>query len=219
MTITTITISEFSGLKNRFWMFQQMGLAKEELEMTPGLSFYKMLGTGKGQGFSAWPDFGTYVILQVWEDENAFDSFVTSSTFNQDRKSRCNSETTHVLRCIGAKGTWDGIAPFEVFEPIGGKQIAAITRARIKVSKLWSFWSFVPKSQVGLFQNEGLMYSKGIGEVPWLNMATFSIWKGLDAMKDYSRKTPGHRKAIKKTQEVGWYSEELFARFEVIKTI
>ncbi len=34
--------------------------------------FYKLLGTGAGEGFSLVPDFSTYAVLAVWNDyENA----------------------------------------------------------------------------------------------------------------------------------------------------
>ena len=33
------------------------------------LLFFKLLGTGAGSGFSLYPDFSTYAVLCVWENE------------------------------------------------------------------------------------------------------------------------------------------------------
>jgi hypothetical protein len=43
--------------------------------------------------------------------------------------------------------------------------------------------------------------------------ATYSLWKTGDAMMDYAYKNDKHAAMVKKTRELGWYSEELFARF------
>jgi heme-degrading monooxygenase HmoA len=62
-----------------------------------------------------------------------------------------------------------------------------------------------------------MLYSKGVGEVPFLNMATFSVWKSAEAMKNFAYQSKEHLKAIKMTRELGWYSEELFARFVLLE--
>jgi hypothetical protein len=47
--------------------------------------------------------------------------------------------------------------------------------------------------------------------------ATFSVWSSADAMFDYAYSNPKHAEMVKKTRELNWYSEELFARFEPYK--
>ena len=69
-----------------------------------------------------------------------------------------------------------------------------------------------------LKENEALLFTKGIGEVPVIQMATFSIWKNLASLKDFAYSSKGHQNAIKLTRKVDWYSEELFARFIPFKT-
>jgi hypothetical protein len=59
-----------------------------------------------------------------------------------------------------------------------------------------------------------LIYTKGIGEAPLVQMATFSIWESLDALKNFAYTSPEHKEAIRKTRQIDWYKEEMFARFQ-----
>ena len=56
-----------------------MYLAEKLMNKTSGLSFYKLLGTGAGAGFSLYPDFSTYSILCVWKDRLSADNFINKS--------------------------------------------------------------------------------------------------------------------------------------------
>jgi heme-degrading monooxygenase HmoA len=74
----------------------------------------------------------------------------------------------------------------------------------------------VPTSEEGLDGNEGLIYTKGVGEV-LIQMATFSLWKDFESVKQFAY-SKQHKEAIKKTREYEWYSEELFSRFQPYKS-
>ena len=56
----------------------------------------------------------------------------------------------------------------------------------------------------------------GIGESPFGLQGTFSIWRNEASIKDFAFKGAAHVLVIRQTHEVGWYSEELFARFKVV---
>ena len=64
----------------------------------------------------------------------------------------------------------------------------------------------------------GLIYTKGVGEVPIIQMATFSVWENLESLKNYAYNSLEHREAIKKTHKIDWYKEEMFTRFQPFKT-
>jgi hypothetical protein len=49
-------------------------------------------------------------------------------------------------------------------------------------------------------------------------MATLSVWKGEEGIKDYAYRNRGHRRAIELTRKYDWYSEELFSRFQIYKS-
>lgn len=68
-----------------------------------------------------------------------------------------------------------------------------------------------------MYAHPGLIFSVGIGELPLIQQATFSIWENIEAMTDYAYKSPQHKKVIQMTQKINWYKEELFARFLITK--
>ena len=65
--LTTITFFKFR--KNKPWAFAQMGFVPPKLKQKKGLRFFKLMGTGGGNGFSLWPDFTTYALLGVWDSQ------------------------------------------------------------------------------------------------------------------------------------------------------
>jgi hypothetical protein len=49
--------------------------------------------------------------------------------------------------------------------------------------------------------NEGLIYTKGVGEVPIIQMATFSLWKDFESVKQFAHKANSIRKRSKKREK------------------
>jgi hypothetical protein len=61
-----------------------------------------------------------------------------------------------------------------------------------------------------------LQFSLGIGEIPFLKQATFSIWENIESMKSFAYKSADHIAVIQKTRTENWYREELFVRFRIV---
>lgn len=215
--ITTITFFRYAGLSKKAWAFGMMQFAHAYLKDVEGLTFYKLLGTGKGAGFNPWPDYSTYALLQVWETERAAEVFLKESRLMKKYRSKSVEQWTLYMHALKAEGEWSGANPFKVEgkQEKGIELVAVITRASIRKSRLFRFWKYVPTSQKPLERGvAGLLYTKGIGEVPFLQMATFSIWEKAADMQAFAYKTKEHMKAIQLTRELNWYSEELFSRFQ-----
>lgn len=216
--VTTISIFHFQGWKNKFRALSQMGLAPARMRNAPGLSFFKLLGSGGENGFSIRPNFGTYALLGVWDCEADAERFFQEHPAFQDYRSLAASWKTIYLRNTAAHGAWDGQAPFQaagVFDPT--EPVAVITRATIRRRHLWRFWRFVPSVSRDVENRPGLRLAIGIGELPLLQQATFSLWDSGRQMLDYAYRRPEHSAMVRKTRELGWYKEELFARFTPYK--
>ena len=217
--ITTISFFKYSLFSNKAWAFKMMQFANKDLRKVNGLSFYRLMGSGKGRGFNPLPDWSIYCLLQVWESEDAANTFFLSSDLVKRYKNHTSELFTLYMKNISAGGTWVGKNPFEKAAELDPNlPIAIITRATIKLNWLLKFWKYVPTSEEGLDGNEGLIYTKGVGEVPIIQMATFSLWKNFDAVKQFAYKSKQHQEAIKKTRQFEWYSEELFSRFQPYKS-
>ena len=196
-----------------------MQFAHSDLAEVKGLSFYRLMGSGKGKGFNPLPDWSVYSLLQVWESEEDANQFFNSSTLIEKYKSHTSEQYTLYMKNISAGGTWVGKNPFEKgIELDPSLPIAVITRATIKWNWLIRFWKYVPTSQEPLEGNKGLVYTKGIGEVPVVQMATFSLWKNFDAVKEFAYNSKQHKEAIRRTRKNEWYREELFSRFHPYKS-
>lgn len=198
-----------------------MQFAHKDLEGIDGQTFYKLMGSGKGDGFNPFPDWSVYALLQVWENEEAANRFFSTAKIFEEYRQQANEIWRLYLKNIRAVGVWSGNNPFLAHpdpDPLN-PYLAVITRATIKTGKLFKFWNYVPASQQLLKSNEGLIYTKGIGEIPVIQMATFSLWENEQAMKNYAYKSHGHMVAIKKTRQLKWYKEELFSRFQPYRSI
>lgn len=219
--VTTLTFFRFKTLAGKFWAFQMMQFAHRSLQKAEKQTFYKLLGSGKGFGFNPLPDWSVYSLLQVWENEDAAEEFFNDAEIFRKYQTQASETWTIFLKNISAKGKWSGHNPFVPSPELDEKNefLAVITRATIRVRNLYHFWKYVPHSQKPLHSADGLIFTKGIGEVPVVQMATFSLWKNTEAMKNFAYKTVGHREAITKTRELNWYREELFSRFQPFKSV
>ena len=198
--------------------FLSMAIDRMRSRKFTGISFSKLLGTGSGQTFTPSDAVLTRWGMVVVIDENRIEAFDHSSIISNWRK-RSTSEFRAILSPLSSHGLWAKKNPFDFIAPLSNPdaQIAALTRARIKWSKNFIFWKSVPPVVIDLHSNPGLHAAIGIGEAPIGLQGTFSLWKSASALRDFAYKGKAHQVAIAQTQSIGWYSEELFARFEVLE--
>ena len=221
-SITTLTLFNFSGVWNKIWAFGQMQFAHASIRKTPGLTFYKLMGSGKDPGFNPLPDWSVYALLCNWENEAAANDFFQNAAKFKQYQNHTTEQWTIFMKPIHAKGLWSGSNPFSPASDLDETNplIAVITRATIRKKNLVQFWRYVPISQSPILKGcKGLIYTKGIGEVPLVQMATFSIWQSMEDLKNFAYNSPEHKEAISKTHKIDWYKEEMFARFQPYHSI
>jgi len=219
--VSCITLIKYEKLSSKIWGFGMMQFAHKHFSGVAGLQFYKLMGSGKGDGFNPWPDWSTYAVLTVWDSEEAADRFIVESELYKKYEDKAHAVFTLYMYNTKAHGLWSGKNPFESVQSDEKTSdlICVITRATIKISKLRTFWKYVPTSSKPLEGNTDLLYTKGIGELPVIQMATFSIWKNEEAVKAFAYKSREHAQAVKMTRDLKWYSEELFSRFRPFKSV
>ena len=213
--MVTFTFFKFEGFKNRWWAFTQMGLRPFKSGITEGLTFAKMVGTGSGNGFSIKPDFGQYGWLGVWETEEIARDFFKQNALFQAFTRKSTTHYTVYAQPVVAHGKWDGVEPFK---PQGtfdaDKPVAVLTRATIKTNHLWNFWRYVPRVSKSIDDySENRFLSVGIGELPLVQQATFSVWKSGQAMMEYAYKKPVPRRSGEKNAGIGLVQRGTFCAF------
>lgn len=218
--VVSITFFEFRSASERWWAFGEMGKSAQTFSEISGLLFSKMLGSGAGNGFSIRPNFGVYGLLMVWEAEASARHFFSESAVFSAFRQKATAVWTVMMRTAQAHGAWDGQAPFQPTVKYDLEApVAVITRATIRTHKLWQFWRFVPPVSRSMSEHkEGLLFSVGIGELPLIQQATFSLWENSKLMKQFAYRSAHHQRVIKRTRELDWYKEELFARFHPFDT-
>jgi hypothetical protein len=209
----------FDQLRHKLWAFGMMQWAHRSLRHVPGLQFYKLMGSGAGDGFRPSADFSIYSMLTVWQSEADADRFLAQSSLALAYQRRSVECWRLFLRPMRVKGKWDGMNPFGAGDPqCPGQAVAVLTRATIDWRRLRKFWRAVPPVSHSLHQQPHNLVSFGIGEWPLVQMATFSLWKNAHALQQYAYHSEAHRAAIQATHEVGWFKEEMYARFRPFRS-
>lgn len=217
-SVTSVTLLRVPP-KWRWWSLKQMRYGPIDLLRQPGLLFGKVMGSGDGVGFSAKPNLKVWAVIAVWEEESAFLRW-HSGTWLGEFTSKAEEHITILQYAVRARGLWNGRQPFPIEEPPESQSLrAVITRGTIRPSMLLKFWSTVPSTSRATERAKGRLFSVGIGEVPWFEQATWSLWESEDAMRAFAHGSAAHKAAIRKTHTLNWYSEELFARFVPFATI
>ena len=66
--IVAISFFRFEGVFQKLWAFSQMGFARKKLKKIKQISFFKLFGSGIGEGFTPYPNTSVYAILSVWNN-------------------------------------------------------------------------------------------------------------------------------------------------------
>lgn len=226
MTRAVLTLSRYPA-SHKITAFHSMALFRPPLMLNNKISFYKLLGCGKNGTFDKNPDWQQYGVFSVSEDQNI--PHLEPASYEEWKKAYygsminswwtfANAETfTLILEPFLSHGSWSGR---ELFPEAKSKDaegpVGILTRATIRLSKAKDFWNNVPPVQEQMSGAKGLLYSVGVGEIPYLRQATFSVWESSEAMKNFAYTMKEHRDVINKTRERNWYSEEMFTRFNIL---
>ncbi|MBJ3761468.1 spheroidene monooxygenase [Maribius pontilimi] len=217
MQTVTLSIHRFDTVRARLWVLGQMALARLSLARMDDCQFWKLCGSGMGEGFTPIPNTAVWAILACWPDEDTARRRLSTAPVFRRWRARASESWTLFLHPTSARGTWSGQTPFRPGEDTQGP-LAALTRATIRPRYLLPFWGKVPAISDVIGSDGNVAFKIGIGELPWLHQVTFSVWPDADSMADFARRDGPHARAIKAVRDGDWFSEELYARFRVIDT-
>lgn len=212
----TVSLSffRFDGFWARFWALSMMAPARIPLAKTPDIGFWKLCGSGVGEGFTPTTSPSVIAILATWPDTDTAISRVRSGAIFQKYRNRAAEDWSIFLHPATSRGHWSGQEPFNPETDDLSGPLAALTRASIKPKIMSRFWGRVPNISDVIGKDPNVAFKIGIGEIPMLHQVTFSIWPSETSMNNFARTGP-HAEAIKAVRTEGWFSEELYARFKI----
>lgn len=193
-----------------------MALARLSLARMKDVGFWKLCGSGTGEGFTPKPNTEVWAILATWADETtARRNLGTAPVFRRWR-AHASETWTVLLTPTSARGLWSGVAPFQPSDSAQTGPVVALTRATMRMRTFLRFWRRVPDISAVIGQDPNVIFKIGIGEVPLLHQVTFSIWPDAASMANFARGDGPHGRAIRAVRDEGWFREELYARFAII---
>jgi hypothetical protein len=195
---------------SRLQAMRHLAFGRRAIAAAPGVTFWRLLGTGAGGSTGPGADLGRTALFAIWRSESDLDRFVAGYATN-------TREHWHVrLRVRGGHGSWKGhpvLTAIDEARSVDGP-VAIITRAHVRVSRWRRFRAAGPAVDVELQAADGLLAVVGVGEAPVGNLGTFSLWRSAADAVAFARRQPQHLDVVRRTRDEGWYGEELFARFE-----
>ncbi len=191
----------------------RMALDPRRLRALPGVRFGKLLGTGTGTGFGPGDaDLTRFAAVVAWDDPAGGDLGPVAAGW----EALAAGSARVALTPLTSRGQWSGQTPFGA--PSGGRAagpVLALTRARLRPSRMPAFWRAVPPVARELAAAPGLLARFGIGEAPIGWQGTVTVWRSEAELTGFAYRQPEHRAVIARTRAARWYAEELFARFAV----
>ena len=218
---TSLTIIRYKSWAIPFAFFS-MALFRIPLAFNKRITFFKLMGCGKNGTFDKVPDLKQWAIFSIHAHDFKIDDLILDNLYGKLIYiwiSIFSSEYLILkLTPISGHGFWDKKTLYQQYDlPSNIDQpIAVLTRATIRLKKMVSFWKNVDPIALKMKEAQGLKFSVGIGEVPWVKQATFSVWNNLEAMKEFAYSMKEHRDVVKKTRNENWYAEDMFIRFNII---
>ncbi len=215
--LVTLTIVRYPGKFIPF-AFLSMAIFRLPLFFKKRIAFFKLMGSGKNGTFDKQPDLQQWALLAVHRNDKIPQSLYGRFIDKWWQRFGCEIFTIF-LEPLEGHGSWDGKKLFDGIKNDGHTGVTAtLTRATINVGKLSYFWKNVAPVANKMRSAEGFIMSLGIGEIPWIKQATFSVWQKKADMLAFAYQMKEHAEVIKMTRRQKWYKEEMFVRFRIIAT-
>ena len=215
MQTVTLSLFRFAPGTDRVWALAMMGVARSAMRRLPGLDFWKLLGSGTGEGFTPRPNWAVYAILGVWQDARCARRETQDAQIFRRYRARAQEAWTVFLSPVSVRGAWSGQTPFKAQKTVTTGPLAALTRATIRPAAAVRFWNRVPNISAAIGADQNVIFKIGVGEVPLLHQVTFSIWPDATSISRFARAGGPHARAINAVRHGNWFREELYARFAI----
>ena len=208
----------------------RMGLDRPLLRRTPGLRFWRLLGTGRGRTMTLGADLRRWAMFAVWEEEAALDAFLADSPVaarwrelgrgdlhRAPRAAALARRVGRATRCARRRRAAEprDAAPVAPHGARARRPVAILTRASIRPLRLARFYRAIAAARrASCSASPGLLASVGVGRVAGRapgDLLALALARGRHRATPTAR--PATARWSRRTRAERWYAEELFARF------
>ncbi len=218
MQTVSLSLFRYARAGARLKVLGEMAAARRPRGPLPQAEFVRLCGSGTGEGFTPRPNTAVWAILAAWPDAARARAGVADAPLFRRWRRRADEAWTVYLTASSARGAWGGRAPFRPEAAAPSGPVAVLTRATLRPARLLRFWAREPAISAAIGRNPDVLFKIGIGEVPWLQQVTFSVWPDTASMARFAHGDTAHGRAIGAVRAGGWFREELYARFAITGT-
>lgn len=159
----------------------------------------------------ARPSPGRVGLIAAWDDDAALDAFLaehpTATALASGYRTR--------LRPTRVVGAWPELPDLPRYEqPQREGPVAVLTLGRLRLHRTAAFLSASARAEADALASPALVLATALARPPGL-VATFSVWRDIDLMRDYvGRSAGGHRRATASHAARPFHRRSAFIRFE-----
>ena len=179
----------------------------------PGLIYAETTATAPlGGSLLPSPQPGRVALVAAWESDEALDKFSAGSSLAR----RFASGWQVRLQPLHVYGAWSGLPGLPAEEvPAGdGEPVAVLTIGRLRLRRVRPFLRASARAEGEAVTDPAMTASIGLARPPRL-VATFSIWKDTEGMREYARgrRDGAHPAATAQHRADPFHHESAFIRF------
>jgi hypothetical protein len=159
--------------------------AKPNPADVPGLIYAETTLTAPlGDSLLPSPQPGRVALVAAWENDEALDEFSAAGPLAR----RLASGWQVRLRPLHVYGAWAGLPglPEEEVPAAAGEPVAVLTIGRLRLRRVRPFLRASARAEGEAVADPAMTASIGLARPPRL-VATFSIWKDVEGMREYAR--------------------------------
>jgi hypothetical protein len=186
---------------------------KPDPAKVPGLIYAETTTTAPlGDSLLPSPQPGRVALVAAWGSDEALDEFSAGSSLAK----RLASGWQVRLQPLHVFGAWAGLPGLPAEEiPAGeGEPVAVLTIGRLRLRRVRPFLRASARAEGEAVGDPAMRASIGLARPPRL-VATFSIWKDVEGMREYARgrRDGSHPAATAQHRANPFHHESAFIRF------
>ncbi len=179
----------------------------------PGLRYAETTITAPlGDSLLPTPTFGRAGMIAAWDDDAALDRFLAGDPLAE----RFAGGWMARMAPLHVYGAWAGLPglPTKEIAVADDERVAVLTLGQLRLRRLRPFLKASARAEGEAVADPAMLASTGLARPPRM-VATFSIWRDVEGMREYARgrRDGAHPAATAEHRANSFHHESAFVRF------